>query len=183
MNKYKMNYDKLKKYFYKNKIPIEIKNIIKNDKQKIAVICYAKNEYNEYLLLERYKDPFAGKLTAPGGKTYYNESIDDSIIREFKEETGIVLDNLKLKIITSENGPEYYNWILFIYTSNIKKQKLIKCDEGDLKWVHQDEINKNNITPIDSELLEHIFGNKKKFVDITYENPEEFIINKIVEFD
>jgi 8-oxo-dGTP diphosphatase len=164
-------------------LKIKLNDVVKNEKQKIATICYAKNELNEHLLLERYKEPFSGKLVAPGGKTYYNESIEDSIIREFKEETGILLDNINLKVITSEEGPENYNWILFIYTSNIKKQKLINCNEGKLKWIHKEEINKSNISSIDSELLEHIFGDKKKFVDITYENPTNYIINKIIELD
>jgi 8-oxo-dGTP diphosphatase len=183
MKDYRLNEEKIEKYFIKNNLKIKLNDIVKNEKQKIATICYAKNELDEYLLLERYKEPFAGKLVAPGGKTDYNESIDDSIIREFKEETGILLEDVNLKIITSEEGPEHYNWILFIYTSNIKKQNFINCDEGDLKWVHKEEINKNNITSIDAELLEHIFGDKKKFVDITYENPKNYVINKIIELD
>lgn len=181
MKNYRINYEKLEKYFSKNKIPLDIKDVVKNNEQKIAVICYAKNEFNEYLLLERFKEPFAGKLVAPGGKTYYDESIEDSIAREFKEETGINLDNVELKVITSEDGPEHYNWILFIYTSEIKKQNLIDCDEGDLRWVHKDDIKSNNITSIDAELLDHIFGNKKKYVDISYITPKKFTINEIIE--
>ncbi|MDK2945876.1 NUDIX domain-containing protein [Geotoga petraea] len=183
MEEYRINYEKLEKYFEKNNIQLDTKKVVKNNNQKIAVICYAKNEFGEYLLLERFKEPFPGKLVAPGGKTYYDESIEDSIFREFKEETGIKLNNTKLKVITSEDGPEHYNWILFIFTSEIKKQNLIDCDEGILRWVYKDDIKTNNITSIDAELLDHIFGNKKKYVDISYITPKEFTINEIIELN
>ncbi|MGM0641053.1 MAG: NUDIX domain-containing protein [Thermotogota bacterium] len=179
MKDYRLNNKKIEKYLKTKSIKLDLKKIIKNKKQKLAVICYAENEHGEFLLLERYKEPFSGKLVAPGGKTDYEEDIEESMRREFFEETGINLKSMSLEIITSEDGPNHYNWILIIYTSKIKKQPLIDSDEGILNWVRKEELNKNNITSIDTELLNHIFDDKKKYVDITYKTSEKFVINEI----
>ncbi len=181
MKDYRLNYQKIDNYLKAKDVNLFTEHIIKNKKQKLAVICYAENEFEEYLLLERFKEPFSGKLAAPGGKTNYEEDIEESMKREFLEETGIILKDINLEVITSEDGPDYYNWILFIYTAKIKKQPLIDSDEGILKWVKKESLNKNNIASIDSELLNHIFDDVKKYVDISYENSEKFVINKIKE--
>ncbi|WP_240739434.1 hypothetical protein [Marinitoga lauensis] len=41
--------------------------------------------------------------------------------REFMEETGFELKNIRLKVFTSEEGPKHYNWILFIFLADIKR--------------------------------------------------------------
>lgn len=176
---YRMNNLKINRYLKEKEINLDAETLIKNEKQKLAVICYAKNENDEFLLLERFKEPFAGKLAAPGGKTDYEEHIEDSVRREFLEETGIILNDLKLKLITSEVGPVNYNWILFVYTSDIKKQPLIDSDEGILKWVKKDEMIEDNITSIDKQLIEHIFDEKIKYINIEYKNSEDFKIKNI----
>jgi len=49
--------------------------------------------------------------------------------REFREETGLELNELKLKMITTEEGPENYNWILFTFVGKVDSDKTIECNE------------------------------------------------------
>ena len=169
----------MKKIFERYNINIDIKRLEKNKLQKKAVICYAENEEKETLMLERIKEPFSGKLVAPGGKVEKKEDIETAMKREYFEETGIELKDLELKLITVETGPEYYNWILFIFKSNIKKFPTKYCNEGTLKWIKTKDLCKENLSNIDKKIIPYIF--KKEgifFMEIEYDkNKIEKILN------
>ena len=47
---------------------------------------------NKVLLIKRKNAPFKGKWALPGGFVDYNEKVEDAIIREIKEETGVNVD-------------------------------------------------------------------------------------------
>lgn len=57
----------------------------------LTIKAVVLNENNEVLILKRSKDNFlnAGKYDIPGGHIRENESLEDSIKREIKEETGL----------------------------------------------------------------------------------------------
>ncbi|BBE31978.1 hypothetical protein OSSY52_21190 [Tepiditoga spiralis] len=176
----------MKKLFERYNINIDIKRLKKNELQKKAVICYAENEDDEVLMLERIKEPFFGKLVAPGGKVEKNESIEQAAKREYFEETGVKLDNLELKLITVETGPEYYNWILFIFKSTIKKFTPKYCNEGVLKWIKKENLKKENLSNIDKKIIPYIFEkNGIFFIEIEYDkdkNDKILNIEKIKNF-
>jgi len=63
-----------------------------------AVPCNAVlivNNKNEVLLVERKTDPFTGYWDMPGGFVELNETIEDSVRREVKEELGVEVSDLK----------------------------------------------------------------------------------------
>jgi 8-oxo-dGTP diphosphatase len=127
----------------------------KNPKQKVATICYAENG-GHFLFLLRKKEPFSGYLVPPGGHVEKDEDVESAIRREFLEETGLEIADLKLKMVTSEIGPEHYNWILFIFTGKTNGSDFVESDEGKLVWVKKDEILRANLSPIDKLLVPYI---------------------------
>jgi 8-oxo-dGTP diphosphatase len=141
---------------YKVKRYDELIDILrKNPKQKVATICYAENG-GHFLFLLRKKEPFAGYLVPPGGHVEKDEDVESAIRREFLEETGLEIVDLKLKMVTSEIGPEHYNWILFIFTGKTNGSDFVESDEGKLVWVKKDEILRANLSPIDKLLVPYI---------------------------
>lgn len=62
---------------------------------KKTTLCYIERD-NQYLMLYRNKkenDPNEGKWIGIGGKLEANESIEECLLREVKEEVGITLTN------------------------------------------------------------------------------------------
>lgn len=62
-----------------------------------TTLCYILNDKNEVLLIMKKRGVGAGKWNGPGGKVDQGESVEQSIIREVKEETGLTVSDLKNK--------------------------------------------------------------------------------------
>ena len=72
-----------------------------------------------------------------GGKFEENESPDECLLREAREETGLELTRWQCRgIVTflSENDGEY----MYLFTADGFAGQLKECDEGDLQWVSRE---------------------------------------------
>ncbi|MGB9614416.1 MAG: NUDIX domain-containing protein [Fervidobacterium sp.] len=132
-------------------------------------MCYAKYE-DKILFIKRNKEPFKGFLVPPGGRVEEGEGVVDAVFREFKEETSLDSYDLKLKMVTSEKGPENNNWILFIFTGKVNSDKVIESDKGELFWINENNVLEEKISPIDKRLIPHILSEEPdvKVVFIDY---------------
>ena len=102
-------------------------------------LCYIARG-QEVLMLHRVKkknDINQDKWIGIGGKFLPEESPDDCLLREAKEETGLTLTSWKCRgVITflSDQGGEY----MYLFTADGFEGELKECDEGDLEWVSRD---------------------------------------------
>ena len=58
----------------------------------------------QIILIRRKNPPFQGSYALPGGFVDYGEMVEDAIVREFKEETGLDAEVKQLVGIYSEPG-------------------------------------------------------------------------------
>lgn len=56
-----------------------------------AVVAFIRNARGELLVVERDCEPAKGTLDLPGGFTDIDETVEESVIREIKEETGLTV--------------------------------------------------------------------------------------------
>lgn len=59
---------------------------------------------DKLVLIRRKFYPFEGKLALPGGMVEYDERVEDAVLREMKEETGLDVEIVKLLGVYSEPG-------------------------------------------------------------------------------
>ena len=74
---------------------------------------------DQVLLLQK---PRRGWWVAPGGKMESGESVKDSVVREFREETGIYILNPQLKgvftFIIKEGDQIVQEWMMFTFMAD-----------------------------------------------------------------
>ena len=91
----------------------------------------------QVLLLQK---PRRGWYVAPGGKMEPGESIYDSAVREFQEETNTIPKNVHLKgvytmVIKNAAGDVVNEWMLYTFIANgIEGTPFEETREGILSW-------------------------------------------------
>lgn len=129
-----------------------------------VIICDGK-----ILLEKRKNDPGKGKWSIPGGLVELGESVEQTVIREVKEETGLdvekpehidVVDN----IIKDRNSEVKYHFIINDYFVKLKGGKLeVGSDAGELRWVALSEVEKYDLT---KTFREFFLRNHEKLVTL-----------------
>lgn len=107
-----------------------------------STLCYITRG-NDVLMLHRVKkknDINHDKWIGIGGKFEGEESPDECILREAKEETGLTLTSWRCRgIVTfhTEGGEGEY---MYLFTADGFEGTLAECDEGDLEWISRDKL-------------------------------------------
>ena len=108
----------------------------------IANLCYIFNERGEVLLQCKSRGFGAGKWNGPGGKQNKGETIEEATIREMKEETGVIVRNLKkmgeLEFIFIDN--EESNFLTHVFVCHDWAGSPKDLGEGELRWFKIDKV-------------------------------------------
>ena len=120
----------------------------------------------------------SSKWLGVGGHIEENESPDDAILRETKEETGLTLTSYDLlgTIKFYMNGK--YTEKIYVYAGYEVKGEMISCDEGLLQFFKKNEILNLSLWEGDKIFLRPLLENKK-FKCSLYYNDEKLINYKI----
>ncbi|WP_291245200.1 8-oxo-dGTP diphosphatase [Fournierella sp.] len=109
---------------------------------KNTTLCYIEQN-GCYLMLHRVKkhqDPNAGKWIGVGGKFEENESPDECLVREVKEETGLTLTRWRCRGIVTFVSDEWPTEYMHLFTADGFEGQLADCDEGELAWVKKEDV-------------------------------------------
>ena len=120
-------------------------------KSMLTTLCYIEKG-DSYLMLHRIKkesDVNKDKWIGVGGHFEEDESPEDCLLREVKEETGLTLTSYKFrgfvtfifKPLTGEPDTEY----MCLYTADGYEGTLCACNEGILEWVQKKEVLNLNL--------------------------------------
>lgn len=109
---------------------------------RLTTLCYIEND-GKYLMLHRTKkenDFNKGKWIGVGGKFEKDETPEECLLREVKEETGLQLDSYRLRGIITFISDVYETEYMYLYTADAYSGELTDCDEGELVWVEKDRV-------------------------------------------
>lgn len=151
-------------------------------KSQLTTLCYIEKN-NSYLMLHRVtkkNDINHDKWIGIGGHFEFQESPEDCLLREAKEETGLTLVSYKFRgivtFISDDEEAEY----MCLYTSDDFTGNLTDCDEGKLEWVPFEKIEDLELWEGDKIFLRLLKENAPFFsLKLVYKNGElkESILN------
>ena len=109
---------------------------------KNTSLCYIEQD-GAYLMLHRVKkenDLNHDKWIGIGGKFEENESPEDCVLREVREETGLTLTDYRycgiVTFVSDHWEPEY----MHLFTADGFDGALKDCDEGELAWIKKKDL-------------------------------------------
>lgn len=132
----------------------------KNNKLHIvSVVAVIRNNKGKYLVLKRSTREIAypGMYTFPGGKVENNDTIEETLIKEAKEEAN--LDLKPGKILLKDKSfirPDEQTVKVFSYLCEVENSDNIKISDDftDYKWINYDELKNITHVGIEDELLQ-----------------------------
>lgn len=132
---------------------------------KLTTLCYIERD-NKYLMLHRISkknDINKDKWIGVGGHFEEYESPEDCLLREVKEETGLILTSYSFRGIITFMTDTYETEYMCLYTADKWTGTLKECDEGKLEWIDKNEILSLNLWQGDKIFLKLIKDNSPFF--------------------
>ena len=117
-------------------------------------MCMIYKENGEFLVQLRTKKDWPG-INFPGGHVNSDESIEQSVIREMKEETGLDVSNLEFV--------SYYEWniieeetrhLCLLFKTKDFKGDLKPSNEGEVFFVNKEDLDKYPLSVDFDKILE-----------------------------
>ena len=111
-------------------------------KTNLTTLCYIENE-DRYLMMHRVKkekDINKDKWVGVGGHFELDETPEECLLREVKEETGLTLTSWKLRGVITFMTDVYQTEYMFLYTADGYEGEMIECNEGNLEWVKKSDV-------------------------------------------
>ncbi|MCF0229248.1 MAG: 8-oxo-dGTP diphosphatase [Parasporobacterium sp.] len=140
-----------------------------------STLCYMEKN-GCFLMLYRNKkknDPCEGKWVGVGGKFEKDETPEECLLREVREETGLVLTGYDFRGIVHFISDRWPDEDMYLYTSDSFEGKddfadgsSFICDEGELRWIPKENIPGLNLWDGDRYFLEPLIRGKER-IDMT----------------
>ena len=111
-------------------------------KSNLTTLCYIERD-GKYLMMHRVKkehDINKDKWVGIGGHFEADESPEECLLREAKEETGLLLTDYKQRGIITFISDKWQTEYMFLYTATGVAGKIGACDEGTLEWIAKEQV-------------------------------------------
>jgi 8-oxo-dGTP diphosphatase len=124
----------------------------------IAVSAIVQSTSGAIALVKRLIEPGAGKWALPGGLVNYNETVEEALVREVKEEIGLDVEIERLVGVYDIIKKDRYHYVTICFlTKNVEEVELKPgYDVGGAKWFSIGELSKCTLTKTTSRIFRHV---------------------------
>lgn len=135
---------------------------------KQTTLCYLERN-GQYLMLHRVKkqnDASQGKWIGVGGKCEADESPDECMLREVREETGLTVTAWRYRGIVTFISDIWPCEYMHLFTADRWEGRETDCDEGDLQWVDKERLFDLTLWPGDRIFLRLLMDPSQPFFSL-----------------
>lgn len=111
-------------------------------KSNQTTLCYIERD-GQYLMMHRVKkeqDINKDKWVGIGGHFEQDESPEDCLLREVREETGLILTDYRLRGVITFISDKWQTEYMFLYTATEFAGTIGECNEGILEWIDKAKV-------------------------------------------
>jgi 8-oxo-dGTP diphosphatase len=122
---------------------------------------------NRILLVKRGRPPAFGQWSLPGGVVNLGELLEDAVIREVWEETGLSVKPVRLgqaveRIIKDDQSRIQYHYIILDYICTVLEgTPRASSDALDVQYVNVDSLNELDLTEGTAHVIHEVFETLK----------------------
>ena len=114
------------------------------------------------LLIRRAKEPLRGRWVVPGGTVELGETLEEAVVREVREETGIVVRPLDVVTvfdrIERRDGVVAYHYVIVDYRCLYVSGSLqAATDAQDAVWASEEDLPGYDLPPLALDLVRRAF--------------------------
>jgi len=126
----------------------------------IVAVAAVVLDGDRVLLVKRASEPGRGKWSIPGGVVKLGERLREAVVREVKEECGILVEVMDLldvveTIVRDEEGRVRFHYVIVDFLARPLSGQLRASDDAlEAAWVRLDDILEMDITRTLRKLLE-----------------------------
>jgi len=129
----------------------------RTEQAEFTTMCMIYDDNGNVLVQDR-RDPDWPGVAFPGGHVERDESFVESIIREVREETGLIIKNPRLcgvKQFRDKNGSRY---VVLLFKTNKYYGEISSSDEGEVFWVKRSDLYNYKLSDYFIDMLQ-VFEN------------------------
>jgi 8-oxo-dGTP diphosphatase len=117
------------------------------------------------LLVRRGNEPLKGEWSLPGGALEVGETLQQGVVREVLEETGLtvtpagVVEILDRIVRDEESERVRYHYVLIDFVCRvIGGSPLVGSDADEVRWVDRAALDEYQVAPVTVRVIEKAFG-------------------------
>ncbi|MCW4009284.1 MAG: NUDIX hydrolase [Candidatus Bathyarchaeota archaeon] len=121
-------------------------------KQPVVGVGAVILQAGKLLLAKRGNHPAKGEWTIPGGGVEVGESLEEAVLRETFEETGLAASEPRLvdvvdQVHLDDEGKIEYHYVIIDYAVKVTGEPKADSDADELRWVPLEEVETYELTP------------------------------------
>lgn len=132
-------------------------------KVELAADIIIPNKKGKILILKRKITPEKGKLTLPGGHLEENETIEETAVREAKEETGLEVELKDILGVYSnpDRDPRGREVSTAFIAEEVEDKPIINEESSEALWKHPQKLKEEDIGFDHWKMIQHYIQWKK----------------------
>ena len=139
---------------------------------------------NKLLCIKKERGPYKNRFDLPGGSQKENEGLTETLVREFREETGDAIENYgncRVYDVFVEETNRTVQHIMVFYDVNVnfEQQDVVSekledelNDSSGIYWINLEKLDITNSSPLILKLKQELGNDETVFEKVVYKNWE-----------